>query len=124
MAEIKADLTIRRPAEPLTFRDQAAVAARYLTVLGNAKRLLIAVHLIDGERTVGDIADLLGLSHSATCQHLSLLAEQGIIECRAVGTWRYYACKSEEAKEVIRLLDGLAGNQMLPEPPEGPRQRP
>jgi hypothetical protein len=38
----------------------------------------------------------------------------GIVECRAEGTWHYYSCKSEDAKAVIRLLDDLARNDMLP----------
>ncbi|BAB52072.1 mll5668 [Mesorhizobium japonicum MAFF 303099] len=122
LAEIQADLALRRPAKRLTFREQVAIATRFLTALGNAKRLLATVHLIDGERTVSDLADLLDLSHSAMCQHLTLLVEQGIVECRAEGTWRYYSCKSEDAKAVIWLLDGLAENNMLPGPPSGPRR--
>jgi DNA-binding transcriptional ArsR family regulator len=77
---------------------------------------------MDGERAVGDLALEMGLSNSAMCQHLSILLEQGIVECRAKGVWRYYSCKSEEAKAIIRLLDDLARNDKLPEMSPGTGQ--
>jgi DNA-binding transcriptional ArsR family regulator len=69
---------------------------------------------MEGERTVSDLLSLVGGSHHSLSQHLGLLAEQGIVTSRSQGTWRYYSCKSEEAKAVIRLLDDLAGNDRLP----------
>ncbi|MGX5830199.1 ArsR/SmtB family transcription factor [Mesorhizobium sp. 43Arga] len=125
LTEIRSELALRpAPAERPSFRSQAAVAGRWLAVLGNSKRLLTVALLMDRERTVGDLAWQMDLSHSAMCQHLALLLDQGILECRAEGVRRYYACKSEEAKAVIRLLDDLARRGQLPEPSPGILQRP
>ncbi|MGX5829948.1 ArsR/SmtB family transcription factor [Mesorhizobium sp. 43Arga] len=64
---------------------------------------------------MGDLALQMDLSHHAMCRHLALLLDQGMLECRAEGVWRYYACKSEEAKAVMRLLDELACDNALPD---------
>ncbi|BCG86634.1 MULTISPECIES: metalloregulator ArsR/SmtB family transcription factor [unclassified Mesorhizobium] len=123
LSEIRASPALRRaPPGHASFRSQAASAARWLASLGNSKRLLTVVCLMDGERAVGDLALEMGLSNSAMCQHLSILLEQGIVECRAEGVWRYYSCKSEEAKAIIRLLDDLARSDKLPEMSPGTGQ--
>ena len=70
--------------------------------------------LMDGERTVTDLVSRVGGTQISLSQHLAVLAEQGIVESRAEGTWRYYSCKSEEAKTLIRLLERLAENDRLP----------
>lgn len=115
IAEIEAySAQPRQPAKPLSFRDQAAAVARWLGLLGNGNRLLAVVHLIDGEKTVGELAALTGLSASASSQHLALLAEEGIVESRADGARRYYSCKSEGAKAVVVFLDGLVKEKKLP----------
>nr|WP_245502027.1 ArsR family transcriptional regulator [Mesorhizobium erdmanii] len=60
------------------------------------------------------MAALIGLSPSASSQHLALLTEEGIVESRADGVRRYYSCKSEAAKAVVTLFDGLVKDDRLP----------
>ncbi|UVK57495.1 metalloregulator ArsR/SmtB family transcription factor (plasmid) [Mesorhizobium sp. AR02] len=115
LQEIKADPALGQPPiKRQSLRSQAAVAARLLAVLGNGKRLLTIVHLMDRETTMGDLASRVGLSRPALSQHLSLLIAQGILECRTEGARRYYSCKSEEAKTIIRLLDDFANDDKVP----------
>nr|WP_281411404.1 metalloregulator ArsR/SmtB family transcription factor [Mesorhizobium sp. NZP2298] len=125
LAEIKANPALRRrPATRLSVRNDAAYIARWLSTLGNDKRLLMLVHLIDGEKTVGELGRRIGISASATSQHLALLTGQGIVESRVDGPRRYYSCKSEAAKGVFRLLDDLAKTDRLPDLLPGPPTRP
>lgn len=115
VAEIKADPALRRqPLRPLNFRDQVSDVARWLAMLANANRLLAVVHLIDGEKTVGELAGMVGLSPSALSQHLALLTKEGIVESRADGARRYYSCKSEAAKAVLIFFNGLAIDEKIP----------
>ncbi|WP_244730958.1 ArsR/SmtB family transcription factor [Mesorhizobium sp. 113-3-3] len=115
LAEIKANPALRRkPAKPLSFRNQAAKLARWLAVLGNRYRFLAVVHLIGGEKTVGELAALIGHSQSALSQHFALLTKEGIVEPRADGVRRYYSCKSEAAKAIVVVLDSLAKGEKLP----------
>ena len=47
-------------------------ASDLLKALANRHRLLIICQLIDGERSVGDLAEFLGLRDSTVSQHLAL----------------------------------------------------
>ncbi|TJW70145.1 MAG: transcriptional regulator, partial [Mesorhizobium sp.] len=51
----------------------AESAAAFLTLMGNEKRLLIVSYLIEGEMSVGAIAEKVQLSQSALSQHLAKL---------------------------------------------------
>lgn len=54
-----------------------AVAA--LKSLASRNRLLLLCHLVDGERSVGELAKDLGLAQSVVSQHLSLLRRDGVV---------------------------------------------
>ena len=56
--------------------------ARFLTALANPNRLKILLLLRNEERTVGDLANRLGISYSLTSQHLSLLFSEEIVSKR------------------------------------------
>jgi len=60
----------------------AESAAAFLTLMGNEKRLLIVSHLIDGEMSVGAIAEKVQLSQSALSQHLAKLRALDLVETR------------------------------------------
>eukprot|EP01030_Chromulinospumella_sphaerica_P021438 gene21438-21379_t len=47
------------------FEASATEAAKLLKALGNERRLMILCQLTDGERSVGDLQSLVGLSQSA-----------------------------------------------------------
>ena len=49
----------------------ARAAARLLRALANERRLLILCQLVEGERAVGGLQPLIGLSQSALSQHLA-----------------------------------------------------
>ncbi|MBZ9993132.1 ArsR/SmtB family transcription factor [Mesorhizobium sp. BH1-1-4] len=114
LTEIRANPALGRRPKRASFRKRVSLAAQFLTALGNDKRLLTVMHVIHGERTVSDLLSIAGGSQHSLSQHLALLVERGILESRAEGTWRYYSCKSEDARAIIRLLDELARNQIIP----------
>ena len=99
LTEIKANPALRkRPPKRVTFQKRLVLTAGLLAALGHNKRLLTVIHLMDGERTVTDLLSRVGGSQHSLSQHLALLIEYGILEARSEGAWRYYSCKSEEAK--------------------------
>ncbi|MGX8008526.1 ArsR/SmtB family transcription factor [Mesorhizobium sp. ORM8.1] len=115
LAEIGADPALRRgPINEISSHDQRNLAADLLSGLGYRIRLLIIVHLLDKERSVADLVSRIKCSQATLSQHLSKLLEVGIVEGRYHRGRRYYSCKSEEAKQVVRLLDRLATNEMIP----------
>ena len=67
------------------FEASAAQAAKLLRALANERRLMILCQLADGERSVGQIQPLVGLSQSALSQHLAVLREEGVVAASREG---------------------------------------
>ena len=57
-------------------------ASDLLKALSNRHRLLIICQLIDGERSVGELAEFLNLRDSTVSQHLALLRKDGLVASR------------------------------------------
>jgi DNA-binding transcriptional ArsR family regulator len=87
----------------------AESAAAFLTLMGNEKRLLIVAYLIEGEMSVGAIAEKVHLSQSALSQHLAKLRAVDLVETRRDRQMIYYSCKSEAARELLHMLEGIFG---------------
>jgi ArsR family transcriptional regulator, virulence genes transcriptional regulator len=79
-------------------------ASDLLKALANRHRLLIICQLIDGERSVGDLAQFLDLRDSTVSQHLALLRKDGLVSARRDGQTIYYSIASDPAREVLKTL--------------------
>ena len=79
-------------------------ASELLKALSNRHRLLIICQLIDGERSVGDLAEFLNLRDSTVSQHLALLRKDGLVSARRDAQTIFYSIASESAREVLKTL--------------------
>jgi len=79
-------------------------ASDLLKALANRHRLLIICQLIDGERSVGDLAEFLGLRDSTVSQHLALLRKDGLVAARRDAQTIYYSIASDPAREILTAL--------------------
>lgn len=79
-------------------------ASDLLKALSNRHRLLIICQLVDGERSVGELAASLGLRDSTVSQHLALLRKDSLVTARRDGQTVYYSIASEPAREVLKTL--------------------
>jgi ArsR family transcriptional regulator, virulence genes transcriptional regulator len=79
-------------------------ASDLLKALSNRHRLLIICQLIDGERSVGDLAEFLSLRDSTVSQHLALLRRDGLVSARRDAQTIYYSIASNPAREVLKTL--------------------
>ena len=85
--------------------EQAAdQASDLLKALSNRHRLLIICQLIDGERSVGELAAFLSLRDSTVSQHLALLRKDSLVSARRDGQTIYYSIASDPAREVHKTL--------------------
>ncbi|MBV1704710.1 MAG: winged helix-turn-helix transcriptional regulator [Hyphomicrobiales bacterium] len=83
---------------------QADAACELLKALSNRQRLLILCQLVDGERSVGDLAKRLEARDSNISQHLALLRKDGLVAARRDGQTIYYRIASEPARSVLETL--------------------
>ncbi|MGP8123993.1 MAG: ArsR/SmtB family transcription factor [Xanthobacteraceae bacterium] len=79
-------------------------ASDLLKALSNRHRLLIICQLIEGERSVGDLAVFLGLRDSTVSQHLALLRKDGLVSARRDAQTIYYSITSEPARAILATL--------------------
>ncbi|WP_269715412.1 ArsR/SmtB family transcription factor [Caulobacter sp. NIBR2454] len=86
------------------FEANAAQAAKLLRALGNERRLMILCQLTDGERSVGELQPVVGLSQSALSQHLAVLREEGVVATRREGQTIWYRIEDPAAVRVVATL--------------------
>jgi len=82
-------------------------AANLLKKMGNKNRLLILCCLINGERSVGELNEMMPLSQSALSQHLASLREAGLVGTRREAQTIYYSLRGSEAIKVIEVLQSI-----------------
>lgn len=85
----------------LTAADEAC---DLLKALANRHRLMVVCQLIENERSVGDLADLLNIRVSTVSQHLALLRKDGLVKARRDGQTIWYSIGSDPASELVRTL--------------------
>ena len=84
--------------------EHASDAAGLMKALGNESRLMILCTLVSGERTVGELNDIVPLSQSALSQQLARLRRQGLVETRRESQTIFYSLAPGPADRVIHLL--------------------
>lgn len=79
-------------------------AVGLLQSLGNKSRLMIMCQLIDGEKSVGQLAELLQARESTVSQHLALLRKDRMVTTRRQAQTIFYAIASDQARRVLETL--------------------
>ena len=85
-------------------QDKAVDAANLLKSMSNESRLLILCNLAEGEKSVGELQDLVELSQSALSQHLAVLRRDGLVTTRRSAQSIFYSLASEPAKALMSTL--------------------
>lgn len=115
MLEYSKELTLMEKKVDLTlFKLQAAISK----TMANPLRLALLYFLKDGEKTVNELARLVGASQSNVSQHLALLRQREIVKTRKIGSSVYYSVSSpkiSQACDMVRevLLEQLKEKRKL-----------
>ena len=75
--------------------------------LGDATRRRMLRELADGERSVGELESLVGLSQSALSQHLARLRRDRVVRTRRSAQSIIYSLEGEEALTIMEALRRL-----------------
>lgn len=79
-------------------------ACELLKAMSNRHRLLILCQLVEGEKSVGQLADFLGIRDSTVSQHLALLRRDRLIAGRRDGQTIWYRIESQPARNLVEVL--------------------
>jgi DNA-binding transcriptional ArsR family regulator len=97
-------------------------ACLLFSALSNPVRLRIVELLKEGERTVGDIAEEVGIGQSGASQHLAVLYRAGILRSTSRGSSRYFRLRGPRIAGILCLITqfceahGLSGTDDVQEP--------
>jgi len=86
--------------------------ARVGKVLGSPKRLELLDLLLQGERSVEELADLTGMGVANTSAHLQMLRQGRLVETRKVGTRVFYRLASDEVAGLLIALQETARSRL------------
>lgn len=97
-----------RASDLSALRRNAGAAASMLRALANERRLMILCLLIaDEELSAGELAEEVGLSPSATSQHLAKMREEGLITFRREAQAVHYRIADPDVKRLIATLKAI-----------------
>lgn len=91
-------------AQTAELKRNATRAAELLKAMSNPYRLMVLCSLAEGERSVGELERVVGLSQSALSQHLARLRREKIVVARRSGQTVFYSLSGREATAVLETL--------------------
>jgi DNA-binding transcriptional ArsR family regulator len=83
------------------------LTARFFRALGDPTRLSLLDHLLGGEKTVGELVDLVGSPQGRVSSHLGCLKQCGLVDARREGKFIYYRIADEVVRQLLELSQGL-----------------
>ncbi|MGZ5033721.1 MAG: ArsR/SmtB family transcription factor [Usitatibacter sp.] len=104
------DLLRKTPASPQVasrmgeLQRSARRAAPLLKAMSNPSRLVILCQLAEGERSVGELEEAVGLSQSGISQHLAVLRREHVVATRRDKQTVFYSLASADVVALMATL--------------------
>jgi len=92
--------------------DRIGQASEMLKAMSNRHRLAVLCHLLEGEKSVGELERIVGLSQSALSQHLARLRRGKLVKTRRRAQTILYSLDGDNARRVMEALFGLFENDV------------
>jgi DNA-binding transcriptional ArsR family regulator len=111
-----------RPAMPMYDADDLArfrLHAELCKVLTDPKRLMLLGALRETERTVGELAEILGCTLPNVSQHLGVMRGAGLVETRRAGTTIHYRLAEPAIVGACEIVDGIVRRRLGQAPSPG-----
>jgi DNA-binding transcriptional ArsR family regulator len=86
------------------------LVAKFFRALGDPARLRLLEYLLDGEHTVTECTDRVGLSQGRVSAHLACLAGCGYVQARRSGRFAYYRVADPRVADLVVLARSLAAD--------------
>jgi DNA-binding transcriptional ArsR family regulator len=82
-------------------------ASALMKTLGHKGRLMVLCQLANGEKSVGELSETLGIPQSPLSQHLSRMRKEGLVGTRREAQTIFYSLTADDAGKIIECLYGL-----------------
>lgn len=86
--------------------------AEICRTLGSAVRVRILDALSDGEKSVGELTETLGLKQANVSQHLAVLRQRRVVAARRDGTSTYYRVANPKIIQACELMKQVLLEQL------------
>ncbi|GBE01217.1 putative HTH-type transcriptional regulator/MT0088 [bacterium BMS3Bbin06] len=86
--------------------------AEVCKTLASPKRLEIIGVLKDGEKSVGELVEILGVPKANVSQHLAVMRHKGILKARREGVNIYYSIANEKVIQACTLMKDVLTEQL------------
>jgi DNA-binding transcriptional ArsR family regulator len=94
----------KRPLSLDKIEGSTAIAAELLKLLSNEKRLIILCRLYDGEKSVTELMEYVGLNQSALSQHLAILRMKNLVTTRRAKQTIFYSLADRSVRDLMQVL--------------------
>jgi DNA-binding transcriptional ArsR family regulator len=84
--------------------DNAKRATDFLKALAHESRLMMLCILAEGEKSVSELEDHLGLRQPTVSQQLARLRADGLVTTRRDGKTIYYSVASDDARTIVGAI--------------------
>lgn len=92
------------PPEDLSNADlKLGITTKFFRALGDPSRLKILYSLMQGERNVGELVGLVGLSQGRVSNHLACLTQCGFVKTRREGKFVYCSIADETVGQLMAV---------------------
>lgn len=88
------------------------IKAEFCKILADPTRQMMIAELRTGEKTVGEIAEALGIVQSMTSHHLAILKSKGVVEAKREGANVYYSLINPKIAEACDMMHDILFSQM------------
>jgi DNA-binding transcriptional ArsR family regulator len=93
--------------------DRYRLHAEVCKVLTDPKRLLLLASLRDGDRSVGELAAVIGTSLPNASQHLAVLRSAGLVDGRREGSSVRYRLAEPAILEACDIVGGIVERRLV-----------
>jgi DNA-binding transcriptional ArsR family regulator len=87
--------------------------AEVCKTLASPKRLEIINCLKDGEKTVSELVDMLGVPKANVSQHLAVMRHKGVLKARRDGVNIYYSLVNQKVVRACALMREVLTEQVI-----------
>lgn len=90
--------------------DATALKAKLFRGFADPTRLAILETLMDGEKSVGEVAQATETSFANVSAHLACLTECGLVRSEKRGKHVFYRLQERRVRDLIKMAEGILAN--------------